>query len=160
MGEEVFNIALKFRHVNGMSTIKGDFAFLFPAEYGTGVGTVEQQRYGWISYQVSVRGDDRWKAAEVVRKMVRKVYDQWLLVPHLPAEEKMTEIHLDPGIGNETFPWGSVREIVCNVCQATTKAETTLAGHTWMLAHPDDHTEAERDKVGDGVQHYRLNVSS
>lgn len=151
-----FNVTIRFQHCNAMSTLANDMGFLFPPEFGPGVGTLQQQRHGWISFQLPLTGNDRWAAAKKVSRMVRLLRDGWHLPPHLPAEEKMTTVEADPGFRNDTLPWGPMRLVTCSVCNAVYGAATALEGNEWMLKHPGDHTPQERALLGDGTHHYQL----
>lgn len=155
--QTMFNIAFRFRHCNGMSTLTRDMAFLYPPEFGDGVGTLSQQRHGWIAFQMPTPGADRWAATRSLRGLTRALWDRWLLEPHLPPEAKMTEVQLDPGFG-EPFSWGSGRLVECNVCQAQTHAGTANQGRTWMLAHPTDHTDTQIAELSKGIHHYTLHT--
>lgn len=153
----MFNIALRFHHCNGMTTLKDDLAFLYPDGHGTGVGTLHQQRHGWIAFNMRLPGKDMWAAAHKASPLVRALRDGWHLPPFLPPEEKLTEVMLDPGFGDNEMPWKG-RLVVCNVCGDVTFAATAEEGTAWMSAHPDSHSPGLRKVVGDGVQHYLLQV--
>lgn len=163
----LFNITFKLRRSNGGLSLRDDQAFVYPPEYGPGIGIAEQQWHGWLAFHLPIAAATRLAAAKAANRLARAVYTRWSIGmasttktwrwPQLPPEEEMTEIQLDPGIGNETYEWGTIRLVSCNVCDiAVVKADTFEEGRVWMLAHPNEHTDEQRDHIGEGIQHYKV----